>query len=248
MLKKERHAYILKQINLHNKVLSSDLCALLKVSEDTVRRDLQELHDEGRLDKVHGGALSKSFHFTLHQPEIYSAPQKQIIAQKAISLIKDGMLILLSGGTTILEMVRCLPDNLNTTFITVSLPVALELLKHPTCEVIFLGNKLVKDSQIAVGAEVIQRLSEINADLCFLGTNSIDPEKGITDIDWEVIEVKKAMLRSANKIICLSIAEKLNTSQRLQVCKLNEIDVLITEMSPDNDLFVPYIKKGVKIL
>ena len=248
MLKKERHAYILKQINLHNKVLSSDLCVELKVSEDTVRRDLQELHDEGKLNKVHGGALSKSFHFTIHQSEVYSASEKRAIAQKAISLIKDGMLVLLSGGTTILEMVRCLPDTLNATFITVSLPVALELLKHPSSEVIFLGNKLVKDSQIAVGAEVIQRLSEINADLCFLGTNSIHPEKGITDIDWEVIEVKKAMVRSANTVVSLSIAEKLNTSQKLQVCKLDQVDILITELLPGNDLFIPFIKKGVKVL
>lgn len=248
MLKKERHAYILKQINLHNKVLSTDLCAQLNVSEDTVRRDLQELHDERKLNKVHGGALSKSFNFTLLQAEVYAAPQKQIIAKKAASLIKDGMLVLLSGGTTILELVRCLPDDLNATFITVSLPVALELLKHPAGEVIFLGNKLVKDSQIAVGAEVIQRLAGINADLCFLGTNSIDPEKGITDIDWEVIEVKKAIIKAANKIVALSIAEKLNTSKRLQVCKLNEIDILITELSPNDSLLTSYIKKGIEVL
>ena len=61
MLKKERQAYIIQQINIHNKVLSSDLSVQLNVSEDTVRRDLQELDEEGKLTKVHGGALSKSF-------------------------------------------------------------------------------------------------------------------------------------------------------------------------------------------
>ena len=77
MLKKERQAYIIQQINVHNKVLSSDLSAQLDVSEDTVRRDLQELSEEGKLIKVHGGALSKSFHFTLETNTIYSLPEKK---------------------------------------------------------------------------------------------------------------------------------------------------------------------------
>src|SRR4051812_3188215 len=98
MLKKERQAYITQQLNIHNKVLSSDLSQQLKVSEDTVRRDLNELSEQGKLLKVHGGALSTGFHFTLENNSIYSASEKKSIAQKAISLIKDGMLVLLSGG------------------------------------------------------------------------------------------------------------------------------------------------------
>ena len=248
MLKKERHGYILQQINIHNKVLSSDLCVQLNVSEDTVRRDLQELDEEGKLTKVHGGALSKSFHFTLHQNNIYSRPEKEVIARKAVSLIKDGMFVVLSGGTTILELVRCLPPELSATFITVSLPSALELLNHPNCEVIFLGNKLLKSAQIAVGAEVVQRLGEIKADICFMGTNSIDAERGITDLEWEVIEVKKAMLDCSDKIVSLAISEKLNTIQRLQVCSLNKIDLLITELEPGDVQLNSYLQKGLKIM
>jgi DeoR/GlpR family transcriptional regulator of sugar metabolism len=188
MLKKERQAYIIQQINIHNKVLSSDLSVQLNVSEDTVRRDLQELDEEGKLTKVHGGALSKSFHFTIQNNNIYQHTEKKIIAQKAISLIQDGMMVLLSGGTTIRELVKNLPENLNATFITVSIPTALELLNHPNSEVIFLGNKLIKSAQMSVGAEVVQKLSEIKADLCFLGTNSIDIENGITDLEWKLLK------------------------------------------------------------
>ena len=185
MLKKERHAYIMHEIDIHNKVLSSDLSIQLAVSEDTIRRDLQELDEKGNLTKVHGGALSKSFHFTLKNNTVYSQPEKKIIAQKARELIKDGMLVLLSGGTTIIELVKSLPPELNATFITVSIPTALELLDHPNGEVIFLGNKLLKNAQMAVGAEVVQRLSEIKCDLCFLGTNSIDVElSGDTTAWW----------------------------------------------------------------
>jgi DeoR/GlpR family transcriptional regulator of sugar metabolism len=248
MLKKERQAYIIQQINIHNKVLSSDLGTQLDVSEDTVRRDLQELAEEGKLIKVHGGALSKSFHFTLESHTIYSQPEKKSIAHKAISLIKDGMMVVLSGGTTIRELVKALPPDLNATFITVSIPIALELLEHPTCEVIFFGNKLLKSAQISVGAEVVQRLGEIKADLCFMGTNSIDAAYGITDLEWEIIEVKRAMIKCATKTVSLAIAEKLNTIQRLQVCRPEEIDILITEMDPDDPALAAYRQKGMQVL
>lgn len=248
MLKKERQAYIIQQINIHNKVLSSDLSVHLDVSEDTIRRDLQELAEEGKLIKVHGGALSKSFHFTLEANPIYSLPEKKVIAFKAIELIKDGMLVLLTGGTTILELVKSLPPELNATFITVSLPIALELLNHPNSEVIFIGNRLSKNTQMAIGAEVVERLAKVKADICFLGTNSFDANYGITDMDWDIIEVKKAMIRSAQKTISLSISEKLNTIQKLQVCKPEEVDILITELHPSDQLLAEYLVKGIQIL
>lgn len=248
MLKKERQAFIFQQINIHNKVLSSDLSNQLNVSEDTIRRDLQELSDQGKIIKVHGGALSKSFQFTVVTENIYSLPEKKIIANKAASLIKDGMFILLSGGSTIRELVKALPDNLNATFITMSIPTAMELLNHPNVEIIFIGNKLSKTSQIATGADVIEKLSQIKADICFLGTNSVDAIEGITDLEWDVIETKKAMIKSAQKVISLSISEKLNSVQRLNICKPEEIDILITELDPSSDLLKPYSKKGIYIL
>src|SRR6478609_6261402 len=157
MLKKERHAFIKREIDIHNKVLSSDLSTQLNVSEDTVRRDLQELEEEGLLNKVHGGASSKSIQFSLQNNTVYSQSEKKIIAEKAKKLIRDGMIVLLSGGTTIIEMIRSLPPDLRVTFITVSIPTALELLNHPSSEVIFLGNKLLKNAQMSVGAEVVQK-------------------------------------------------------------------------------------------
>lgn len=248
MLKKERQAYIMQQLNVHNKVLSSDLSAQLEVSEDTIRRDLQELADDGSVLKVHGGALSNSFHFTLQNQAVYFATEKRMIAQKAIPLIHDGMFVLLSGGTTIREFVKMLPAQLNATFITPSVPIALELMNHPGSDVIFIGNKLLKSAQMAVGAEVVQKLAGMKADICFLGTNSIHVEEGITDLEWEVIEVKKAMVQAATKVVSLAISEKLNSAQRLKVCNLTEIDILITELEPSNGMLEPFLAKGVCVL
>ena len=138
MLKTERQAYILHNINLHNRILSSDLSLVMDVSEDTVRRDLQDLADSGKIIKVHGGALSNSFHSSVNVSSVYELTSKKIIAQKAISLIKDGMFVLTTGGTTIMELARALPENLKATFITGSIPVALEFLNHPNIDVIII--------------------------------------------------------------------------------------------------------------
>ena len=101
---------------------------------------------------------------------------------------------------------------------------------------------------MAVGAEVVQRLNEIKCDLCFLGTNSIDIENGITDLELEVIEVKRAMMSSTKKTVSLSISKKLNTVQRMVVCKIEEVDILITELDPGDELLQPYHSKGVTII
>lgn len=230
MLKKERHAYIIKQINLHNKVLSSDLSLQLKVSEDTVRRDLHELAESGKVLKVHGGALSKSFHFPNDHIEIYAQESKREIARKAISLISEGMIVLTGGGTTMLEMARLIPDTLEATFFTISPLVALELAEKKLLTVIIVGGELSKSSQVNMGSKAVSELSEIRVDLCFLGANGINVKEGISDSDWEVVQVKKAMIRCSAKSVIMCISEKLNSVQKMKVCGLNSIDYLITDI------------------
>ena len=249
MVKKERQSYILQQVNLHNKVLSSSLSADIRVSEDTVRRDLQELADEGKLIKVHGGALSNSFS-QVHIPNdgVYSQLQKRTIAQKAIGLIDNGMFVLTGGGTTIVEMARLLPPQLKATFISGSIAAILEYMDHPNIEVILIGDRISKSSKITVGPEAIAKIRQLNADICFLGTNAIDIQNGVTDNDWEVVQLKKAMIESARKVVCLSIAEKINTFQPIQICDLSKIDILITELPPSDPLLKPYADAGIQLL
>lgn len=248
MLKKERQAYILRQVSLHNSVLSADLSSSINVSEDTIRRDLNELAETGKIIKVHGGALSKSFNSFYLRADVYNVDSKKIVAEKGTALIKDGMFILTGGGTTIIEMARLLPENLKATFFTVSIPAAYEYAQHPNIEVIFIGDKIAKKSQIAVGGEAISKIKHIKADLCFLGINAIDPEHGITDNDWDIVQVKNAMIEAAAKTVVMTISEKLNSSQRIRVCGIQDIDVLITELDPENNLLDPFRLNGLTIL
>jgi DeoR/GlpR family transcriptional regulator of sugar metabolism len=249
MLKRERQAYIVHQVNLHNKVLSATLSSEIAVSEDTIRRDLQELSDTGKLIKVHGGALSHSFDATsFPSSRIYAQTKKRIIAQKAASLIKDGMFVLTGGGTTIIELARVLPHHLHATFISGSIPAIVEYMHHPNIEVIVLGDKLSKTSKITIGADAIARIKNIKADLCILGINAIELENGITDNDWDVVQLKQQMIASAKKTICLSIAEKINSVQPIHVCDALKIDTLVTELDPEDPLLAPYAAAGIHII
>jgi DeoR/GlpR family transcriptional regulator of sugar metabolism len=84
--------------------------------------------------------------------------------------------------------------------------------------------------------------------MCFLGTNALDLHHGVTDNDWEVVQLKKAMIESSQQVVCLAIAEKINTFQPIQIAELSKIDILITELPPDDPLLIPYIDAGIKVL
>ena len=124
------------------------------------------------------------------------------------------MFVLTSGGTTIIELARSLPENLQATFITGSLQAAYEYVQHPNIEVILIGDRISRHSQITVGAEAVAKIKQFNADLCFLGINALDIQHGLTDSDWEVAQVKRAMIEQSARVVALAISEKLNTVQK----------------------------------
>ncbi|HMK04966.1 MAG TPA: DeoR/GlpR family DNA-binding transcription regulator [Ferruginibacter sp.] len=249
MLKRERQAYIVHQVNLHNKVLSTSLSSEIDVSEDTIRRDLHELSEKGKLIKVHGGALSHSFNEIVYpSKKVYAQNNKRVIANKAVSLIKDGMFVLTGGGTTIIELARSLPDSLSATFISGSIPAIVEYMHYPNIDVVVIGDKLSKSSKITLGADALARIKTLKPDLCFLGINAIDIQHGITDNDWDVVQLKQSMIASAQKVICLTISEKINTIQPIQVCDLPKIDILITELPNDHPMLQPYVAAGITVM
>ncbi|MFM7428709.1 MAG: DeoR/GlpR family DNA-binding transcription regulator, partial [Flammeovirgaceae bacterium] len=184
MLREERHQYILNEVKIRNRVQLIDIARKLEVSEDTVRRELNFLDEQGQLKKVHGGALANSFHlYTYRQDQIYAHESKSVIANKAIAELKEGDVVVMSGGTTNLEVARLMPSELKLTIFTPSLPIALQLLAHELLEVIFVGGKLSHDAQISVGGDAIRTLQQLKADVCLMGTGNLDVNHGLTEFD-----------------------------------------------------------------
>ncbi|MBS1682014.1 MAG: DeoR/GlpR transcriptional regulator [Bacteroidetes bacterium] len=248
MLKEERLNFILNEVKVRNRVQLYDIAVKLNVSEDTVRRDLKYLDEQGKIKKVHGGAVSNSFHvYSYREDDIYAHGAKSSIAQKAISLIKEEQVLLMSGGTTNLELARHMPGHMNLTIFTPSLPVAMQLLEHENIETIFIGGRLSHEAQIALGGDTLNTLSQVKADICFLGTGYLDVTEGLTEFDWEVVQLKKQMIKASKRIVALTISEKLNSSQRFKVCDVDDIHTLITELIPENVLLQQFHKSGMEI-
>src|SRR5690606_20475621 len=169
MRKEKRQAIILREIDLHNKVLSVDLSEQLGVSDDTVRRDFKELAAEGKIIRVHGGAVGKSFVKPFNaENQVYALEEKKIIAKKTLNLLKNNSVILTEGGTTILELAKIIPNNLKVTIITISPQVAITLSEHENLDVISIGGKLMKNANLHIGASVVNQLAGVKADLCIL--------------------------------------------------------------------------------
>ena len=249
MLREERHRFILNEVKIRNRVLLTDIAQQLAVSEDTVRRDLHQLNEWGKLKKVHGGAVANSFHlYTYREDQIYAHEHKIEIATKAIQLLKDGGVLVMGGGTTNLEVARLLPEHLHLTVFTPSLPIAMQLIAHENIETIFVGGRLSHDAQIALGGETIKTFSHVKADYCFMGTGNLDATQGLTEFDWEVVQLKKAMIETAQQVVVLTISEKINSAQRFNVCPVTEIHVLVTELDLYDPRLTEFSAKGLNVL
>lgn len=249
MLKEERQRTILNEVELHNRVLLTDIAEKLDVSIDTVRRDVKELDTENRLRKVHGGAVSLGFsNYSPARNNVYALDEKIAIAEKALSLLKPESVILIDGGTTCLELARLLPPHIKLTCFTLSLPVAMELLTKPNIDTIFIGGQLSKDAQITMGANTIHNLSEIKVDYSFIGTGYVDAAFGLTEFDWDIVQTKKAVIKASKKTILLCISEKLNSQHRFKTCDLNAIDTLITELEANHTLLANFKSQEIQLL
>lgn len=249
MLKEERHHHILDKIKLSRKVLSTDLSIELAVSEDTIRRDLNDLSAKGLIKKVHGGALPlENNTLSYIERSNYNLEEKNIIAKKAVKLIKEGQVIIMSGSTTNLQLAKIIPSDINVTIYTYSLPIALQLTEHPSVEIIFIGGKLHKAAQVTVGLDVVSSISELRADLCFMGTGGINTLNGMTEPDWEVSHIKKCMIAASKKVITLCTINKINEIKRYAVAPINKIDIIVTDIDANDPIFDDFKEKGVKII
>lgn len=249
MLKEERQQTILNEVELHNRILLTDIAETLDVSIDTVRRDVKELDADKKLKKVHGGAISLGFTSNnIRNAHIYALEEKTAIAKKAIGMLRNGSVVFIDGGTTCLELARLIPEHLQLTCFTISLQVAMELSNKPNVTTIIIGGQITKESQIAIGANAIHALSEIKVDYSFIGTGYVDAVYGLTEFDWDIVQMKKAVIKASKKTVLLSISEKLNSQHRYKTCDINTINTMITELDPENVLLRPFKNLDIKIV
>jgi DeoR/GlpR family transcriptional regulator of sugar metabolism len=249
MLKKERHQFIMDKFQDVEKINTIDLALELDISEDTIRRDFNELHNRGLINKVYGGAfLVKNKSKSVFDIAIINEDKKIVVAQKALSFLSEGQVIIMSGGTTNLSFCKLIPIDFTATIYTYSLPIAMQLSQHPNIELIFIGGKLQKNAMVTVGIDVVQVLSKIKADVCFMGVSSIDVEQGLTEIGYEVSVVKKEMIKASDKVIVLVTSDKMNNKMPHKVCDLERLHAMVTDLNAASPKIKNFVDSGIKVV
>ncbi|MFZ4861603.1 DeoR/GlpR family DNA-binding transcription regulator [Sphingobacterium sp. Mn56C] len=247
--KLERHNFILGRIKKDRKISMTALAKELQVSAHTVRRDLKELSTTGLLTAVRGGAMVKSvLPFNRVDRSGLQLNEKTIIAEKAVTLLADGMLVFMDAGTTIEAIAGFIPDSLRITVVTHSFAIANILASHPGVKLIFAGGELCPASFSTQGSQTIDTFRKINADICFLGVCSMDSEAGISARTWEEAALKQVMCRQSKTLVAAATFHKLGHRDPFFVVETGGINYLITEKTADMPDFLPYKQQNIQII
>jgi len=248
MLNAQRRQIILDKLKREGQVSVAELSREWDVSEDTVRRDLRDLADEGLVQRVHGGALPTSPAVADYGVrETLSSDVKRILGAAAARLIRPGQLAAIDGGTSTLELVRALPAELACTVVTHSPVIAAELRAKPRIEVVLLGGRLFRHSMVAVGSETVEAIGRLRADVFFLGATGLRPDTGATTGDWEEAAVKRAFCRASAETVLMVSTEKWNAAAAYQIVPASELTTLVVS-GVDEAALAPYRALGLNVV
>ncbi|MDN8589453.1 DeoR family transcriptional regulator [Chryseobacterium mucoviscidosis] len=239
MLAAERYDRIVEMVNVKGSIRVSELSEHCRVTEETIRRDLDRLEQAGRLRRSHGGAVSVKE----EQPEIpyrvretTHAEEKKRIAQSALSIIRPGDRILLDASTTAGYMAAHMPD-MPLTVLTNSIQVATELSSRDKIEVISTGGQLAQRSLSFVGPLAERSLETYHVDKLFLSCKGVHLEGGgISESNELQARLKQKMVGISDQVILLADTSKFGVRAFARVTGLDAVHEVITDQSLDDDL------------
>lgn len=247
MLKRERQRLILEELSLKKKVLASDLSKQFQCSEDTIRRDLRELDQQGLLRRIHSGAISLGPAVTTFEQRLgVNIDQKQTLVQRTIPLLTEDSILLIDGGTTNLELVKALPEEFPCTIITNSPYITIEAIKRKNIHTIVLGGIMAKRAAVSLGVEALEALDTFRIDTYLMGIYNLDPEKGMTVHSQQEAQVKRKMSEVSDEVIGMASGDKLGVYSNYICCPAEAINVLVTD-SKDEALLEKFRSKRISI-
>ncbi len=235
MLAIERRNAIVTKVSAEGKVLVADLAKEFDVTEETIRRDLEKLDNDGLVRKTYGGAIkNESFNIDLpfHVRKQTNVESKQKIAALIGEMINDGDYIMLDASTTALCVIKNILNKKNITLITNSIEILLELCNKPEWNVLSTGGMLKEGGLSLVGYQAEKMISGFHVDTAICSCKGLDETNGITDSNERDAEIKKAFFRSANKRVLAADSSKFDRSSFVKVCGFSDIDVVVTEKYP----------------
>ena len=250
-LKIERHDQILSLIKERGRATVQELSDLFRVSEATIRRDLEELNQSGQIRRTHGGAVVTGK--APKEPPIVQrigerSDQKSHIGKAAAELIKNGETIFLGSGTTVIEVARNLPSDICLTVITNSLPVVNELATHPGIELIVIGGMLRSSELSTVGHLAEQAVREFRADRVFLGMYAIDVEGGFTNDYLPEIMTDRAIISIGKQVIVLADYSKFSRVSSMSIAPVTAAHMIITDQITPQEIVDKLNDRGLQVI
>ncbi|WP_316803690.1 DeoR/GlpR family DNA-binding transcription regulator [Pedobacter nototheniae] len=235
MIREKRFEHILASLKDARQISYQDMSNDLQVSEDTIRRDIDYLHQNGLLSKVRGGAIATDKNPLAFQDRTqFQSAEKETVAFKIQPLLKKGMTIFMDGGTTICAVAERFPSNSSFRIITNNQALVPILSNFKGIELIVLGGTYNRDTQTNVGTKTCEDAKQFVADLYLMGTCAISREYGVTAAIREDGQVKKAMLKGAKRVIILSSSKKIGKNEVFKVCNLEKVDAVVTELASND--------------
>lgn len=235
MLTDERHDIIRNLLATDGRVLAHELAERFGVSEDTARRDLRELAKAGDCRRVHGGALPPApAAASLAERRELNAPGKARLAAKAAGLVKSGQTLFIDAGSTNLAIARALPADIALTVVTNAPGIAEALASHAGVSIMLLGGRYDGRLGSTCGPRVLRDIDNVQADLFVLGGCAVEAGLGVSALDDEEAELKRAMAARSGAIVVAATSDKLGTAAPFRVVPPERLTHLVVE--PDADL------------
>ncbi|WP_235883161.1 DeoR/GlpR family DNA-binding transcription regulator [Metabacillus sediminilitoris] len=227
----ERQKKILELLMIKKVIKITELTEELEVSVDTLRRDLNLLTEQGKIEKIYGGVKLVESTFgesSIDERMISHLKEKEMIAQKCSEFINDGDCIYIDSGSTTYQIAKYIKNKKNLTVVTNSIPVVNELLNSDV-ELVIIGGKVRKNEKSVVTYEYLFNFSELNILKAFICASGITIEKGISDYNLEEAITRKKMIELSKEIFVAADSTKFGKDVTIGIASLDKIDYMITD-------------------
>ena len=255
MLKEERHKTIVEQLGKNGKALVVDLSAEFGVSEMTIRRDLQELEQNGWIERVHGGALlSKRQKNRLEPPALERMgammPEKKRIAEYLVGLVQPGEMLFIGSGTTTLYFAQALAkrDGDDITVVSNALPIMNELASTSQMTIIGVGGFLRRDELSLIGSLAEAEIRNLRVDKVVIGMRGIHPLHGLTSDHPQELLTDRQILSISETVIVAADHTKIGHVATSITAPIEKTSLLVTTKGADPRMVRDIEAKGSKVV
>lgn len=251
MLKEERKRGISQFIKENGRATVAELSELFGVSESTIRRDLEELSEQGLIQRAHGGAVVVER--AVPEPPIIhrmaeNEEEKRRIGQAAAKLVQDGETVFLGSGTTTLEVARNLVERNNLTVITNALNIANFFAGKPNVTVIVMGGLLRHSELSMIGHITEQVLKGLHADKVIMGMRAISVREGLTNDYLPETMTDRAIINFASEVILVADHTKFGKVSTALVAPVTSVDKIVTDTTVPVKIVEKLRKLGVEVI